>query len=1151
MHKKIIRDTVYFYTTIREKSGRTKTIYLGRTESEARKKEQLLKKKIGQKKQKRLFRFSIPFIVLIILLLFIHGGLTGNFAYSPNEIVFVFNDSWNISDVFVRVSLNSYINDTPAELLLKNSTIIVNLSEYDLNSTGTAYIDLFVGEDVVDSQTVIVSSAGTSEEENSSDSWELLNESQDSNNTLNSTLDDASTSTSAGSSDSSNSSNESSSWGLNDYTVQDTVTCVSCSDCSTAAATANRLVQLTQDVGFTGDGGCINLTASNVTFDCQGHVITGPLTSPDTEPLSPYNSPIYYGAWFDKVGNVTLKNCVIKGVYVGVVVEQSNSTLVFNNTFENIYSLNDSTGNNEGAKAIDVNTPIVRSINISYNTISGVYANHSYWDSGDSKWVGFNAFGIVLENIIIGGVVANNIISDFRCQSSNSDCKSTAIFYAGGSQPSDFFQDVVSKNNLIENLTSYADGGLSIGVMVADANLTATIMNNTVRDLTSYGANTNEAGYIIMTTADKSFVNLTGNTVINASIGFYAAYSSDHLIEGNTAINTSYGYYADTSSNWTLKNNEFRSTAYGLYLSGDAESTFNGNFFYQISSSDIAVTGNSHDLNFTDALNISNLYVESGSNLTVKQLRLGNSITYANFTDIFINDTVDTVQDPSSFEFSTNSFNLSSTANPGLNKSATIVFSQVIYTSLNDYDIIKDGIVCGTAQGCTKLTYDPVSFSVTGFSNYTTQGEVGCSSCSSCDAAASNPNTRITLLQDISMPGDGVCINFTADNITFDCQGHSITGPLNTPGVKPSSSSSEYMGIKIKGANNITITGCTVQNFYNGISVEGTNLTRIENNTIQHIYSVNETNFDSAIAVVISNPSASNFYLVDNNITDVRSKYQIWDSGNLVGFDAFGIFAEKPITNGTIVNNTITNVHCESDGTDYCKGVGFAFGDSDDVKFDNNVIGNITSNAPSTLVAGVAMSNDINYMKGEIKNNYINLVNSTASSADQGTAGILSLGHPTTYLDIFNNTINNSKNGFYLQGAVNYTITQNFVYNSLACYELLSNARNVSAINNTFDSCDYAIKVDGSSYSTFRNNSISDSALFDIAVTGNSHNITFEDVLWTEKLYVDQTSNLTFNNLRLGNSTTYINYTSLFVNGTVNTSNPNFDYGVSSLFTIP
>ena len=128
-----------------------------------------------------------------------------------------------------------------------------------------------------------------------------------------------------------------------------------------------------------------------------------------------------------------------------------------------------------------------------------------------------------------------------------------------------------------------------------------------------------------------------------------------------------------------MKNNDFRSSAYGLYLSGDAESTFSGNSFYQISSSEIAVTGNSHDLNFTDELNISNLYVEAGSNLTVKQLRLGNSITYANFTDIFINDTVDTVQNPSSFEFSTNSFNLSSTANPGLNKSATIAVS---YTHL-------------------------------------------------------------------------------------------------------------------------------------------------------------------------------------------------------------------------------------------------------------------------------------------------------------------------------------------------------------------------------------------------------------------------------------------------------------------------------------
>ena len=72
----------------------------------------------------------------------------------------------------------------------------------------------------------------------------------------------------------------------------------------------------------------------------------------------------------------------------------------------------------------------------------------------------------------------------------------------------------------------------------------------------------------------------------------------------------------------------------------------------------------------------------------------------------------------SAVELTNNSVMVNSNNLPSFNITANITMHDVSYDSLIDYRILKDGILC---DDCTKISYSPVKFSVTGFSTYTTE----------------------------------------------------------------------------------------------------------------------------------------------------------------------------------------------------------------------------------------------------------------------------------------------------------------------------------------------------------------------------------------------------------------------------------------------
>ncbi|NIP40893.1 MAG: DUF2341 domain-containing protein, partial [Candidatus Aenigmarchaeota archaeon] len=143
MHKKRIRDTVYYYTSVRE-NGRVKTIYLGRTEKEALKRERELK---GERKfhlADNRFLASVFIIILVAVSLFFFRGvlvgyitLGGPDTYLPGETI-----KGEINLTFHSEEL--YPEDSRMEVSMGEQVVLMNLSGFLSGAGGE--IDFGSGE---------------------------------------------------------------------------------------------------------------------------------------------------------------------------------------------------------------------------------------------------------------------------------------------------------------------------------------------------------------------------------------------------------------------------------------------------------------------------------------------------------------------------------------------------------------------------------------------------------------------------------------------------------------------------------------------------------------------------------------------------------------------------------------------------------------------------------------------------------------------------------------------------------------------------------------------------------------------------------------------------------------------------------------------
>jgi len=150
-------------------------------------------------------------------------------------------------------------------------------------------------------------------------------------------------------------------------------------------------------------------------------------------------------------------------------------------------------------------------------------------------------------------------------------------------------------------------------------------------------------------------------------------------------------------------------------------------------------------------------------------------------------------------------------------------------------------------------------------------GEATCSSCTDCSSKLDGSYSTVYLSADISTTG--TCVEFSADNVEFDCQGNSIGG----------SNVSNAYGIHLQGNSNDTVKNCRVSLFYTGIYLNFSDSNTVVDNTLDN----------NQVGLELQNSD-------DNALTD-----------NVVGnssctLSCYGVLLSNSSGNA-LVNNTVTN----------------------------------------------------------------------------------------------------------------------------------------------------------------------------------------------------------------------------------------------------
>ena len=195
-------------------------------------------------------------------------------------------------------------------------------------------------------------------------------------------------------------------------------------------------------------------------------------------------------------------------------------------------------------------------------------------------------------------------------------------------------------------------------------------------------------------------------------------------------------------------------------------------------------------------------------------------------------------------------------------------------------------------------------------------GEAACSSCTDCSSKLDGSYDTVYLTSDIS--STGTCIEFSADNAEFDCQGNGIEG----------ANESETYGIYLQGNSNNTIKNCEVSLFYSGIFLNYSGNNTAMDNTLDNNLvgaELHKSNDNALTDNVVSNSSctlscfgillsnSSDNALINNTITSNYLGIYLYftnDStltGNTMSYNALhGLFLGYSNSN-TITQNSLNN----------------------------------------------------------------------------------------------------------------------------------------------------------------------------------------------------------------------------------------------------
>jgi parallel beta-helix repeat protein len=261
------------------------------------------------------------------------------------------------------------------------------------------------------------------------------------------------------------------------------------------------------------------------------------------------------------------------------------------------------------------------------------------------------------------------------------------------------------------------------------------------------------------------------------------------------------------------------------------------------------------------------------------------------------------------------------------------------------------------------------------------------------------------LTQDIINSSADVCMNITADNVTLDCQGHTIDGvdSENTYGI--------YVPRDSETITNITIKNCDISDWQFGIY-----LLYSDSNDLINI-TASSNGFNGGAGVYLDNSNSNNLInIISSSNSPGHGIYLDWsNSNNLINITAAsnlrGIWIDNAnynnLSNIIVDSNSYCGVHLSSSNSNNLTNIiahnSSAYSSSCGIEIDfsdSNVLSNIIANSNS-------------YGMFFYSSNY-NIINDSIIQDNEygvyfyytGTANLL-------YNNLFNNT-----NNFYSEGDI-------------------------------------------------------------------------------------------------------------------------------------
>ena len=594
-----------------------------------------------------------------------------------------------------------------------------------------------------------------------------------------------------------------------------------CGELGTAGATYTMAANASIDSAT-----CFNVTAENVTLDCNGHSILG-------------DSHGEYGI-FSNQNMTTIRNCNISEFMEEIHLDSVNSGSIFNTSvfgnFHNSYGIFISNTHNSAFNQIncqyDSGTCMMLASSTN-NTVSNFYGN----TFGDSQSV-----------------------LELDASASNTIQNATATSTSGRG----IFLFASQFNSLLDSI------GNSSGVGICLSNGNNNLVNNSIGTSTNFGGiwSYNDVNSTIAYsngTANASFgieINSMGNNVTNSigssnsfkglAIQEDAFYSTLRNSIGQS--NSGFGIHLGSDNNTIINSTGLSISGQGMNINSSANTIAN-------SSAQSNATSVYLDISALRNLFIGNTFTSTEGNSALVRATSsasGNTFCLNNFTNtsrVYVNDT--------------NGSNYYNCTYEGMNQGN--IYANVMNGSVDITGAVNSSIP-GLYIGAAGAGYP--------YSNSTSQGKL---SGTVADYAPLTPRASAPSLQcgelgtagatynmyaNASING-ATCFNITAENVTLDCNGFSISGN-NTP---------EAFGV-VSGQNYTAIKNCRITGFDSGIVFISSSHGQIYNNTID-TSSHNALFFNSgSSAVLLYNNSDYNTVLGCNLSSNYSTGISVYISSH-------------------------------------------------------------------------------------------------------------------------------------------------------------------------------------------------------------------------------------------------------------------------------